>query len=333
MNIRGVAEEFAGRMERDNMRKIRVAVILFFIISCICFGLYCWTEWKYADRNAPVLQLESEVLKVSASATEEELLAGVTAQDVEDGDLTDRVQIASLSPLIGGSERTIRYIVFDSADQVATATRTLIYTDYESPRIYLKDPLRFAAEGLSAGIGSVECYAEDMIDGDLTNKMRITYSSYSTMPEGQYEIILQVNNSAGDTCIVPMELAIVNREEEAGKFYPLLSDYIVYTKVGEELDEEVLLLGVTYNGAEYLFEEDAESGNDSETEETGAEGGSTTDINNTSQEDDKITVRDIRIRSHVNYDKVGIYTVEYSYTSPEEITAVTTLYVVVEEGK
>lgn len=320
MNIRGVAKILAGRMERNNMRKIRMAVILFFIISCICFGVYCWMEWKHADRNAPVLQLESEVLKVSASATEEELLAGVTAQDVEDGDLTDRIQIASLSPLVGGSERTIRYIVFDSADQLATATRTLIYTDYNSPRIYLKEPLRFTAEGFAKGIDAVECYAEDMIDGDLTNRMRITYSSYSTIPEGQHEIIFQVNNSAGDTCIVPMELTIVNREEEARKLYPLLSDYIVYTKVGEELDEEAYLLGLTYNGAEYLFEENTESENDSETEENGAE-------------EDKITARDIRIRSQVNYEAAGVYTIEYSYTSSEEITAVTTLYVVVEEDK
>ena len=300
------------RMERKNMRKIQVAVILFFIVSCICYGVYSLLEWKQADHNTPVISIEEDVLLVKASASEEELLAGVTAQDAEDGDLTDRVQIASMTPLINGQERTIQYIVFDSADQLATATRKIIYEDYTSPKIYLQEPLRFTVDDFTQEIIDLAYTAEDVIDGDLTNKMHISYDLvnqtmyaeiYGTSIEpGEYTITFQVNNSAGDTCILPLTMTLVEKEDSAEKAYPVLSDYVVYTKVGRKVDVMKYPVGLNRMGRNYLFEE---LGN--------------------------VSVKDIEIQSHVNYEEAGIYTVEYTFTMAGGEAAATTLYVVVED--
>jgi len=183
------------------------------------------------------------------------------------------------------------------------AERTLIYTDYEPPRIYLKEPLRFSPNNISAKMEQLDVAATDVIDGDLTNRMRISYDIYDKIPSGEYEVVLQVNNSAGDTCIVPLKATVLDLAEENGKIYPALSDYIVYTQIGQELEAEAFLLGVTSGDLAYPFGE----------------------------EEGEITVQDIQIRSEVNYEKEGVYTMDYSYTSPEDITATTTLYVVVEE--
>ena len=200
------------------MRKIQLAIILFFIISCVSFGVYYVIDWKNTDHNAPIISVEEDILTVKASASDADLLAGVTAQDVEDGDMTDQIQVASMTPLINGCERTVQYIVFDSADQLATATRKIVYEDYEAPKIYLKEPLRFTVDGFFNEIENYICMAEDMIDGDLTSKMRISYdlvyqSIYgeiygNSIEPGNYGISFQVSNSAGDTCILPLEMML-----------------------------------------------------------------------------------------------------------------------------
>ena len=316
------------------MRRIRLAVVLFFFVSCACFAAYYGLEWKNADRNAPEIEIEEDALVVNVSATEEELLEGVTAWDEEDGDLTARLQIASLSPFVGKNERTVNYIVFDSADRAATASRTVLYRDYEPPRIYIKSPLCFSTGELSNWLGKLNYQAADVIDGDLTGKVRMSYTTVYGLAAGDHEITFQVNNSAGDTCILPVKMTITDPKEELGKYYPMLSDYVVYVRAGESLEEEKLPVGMIGNGAEYLFEKVKESeGTDSAGAGEDGDGTGADDSERGEQMETSngIALRDIRVRSYVNYNVPGIYTVEYSYTTEDDITAVTVLYVVVEE--
>lgn len=291
------------------MRTMRLAVVLFFLLSCVCFAAYYGMEWKNADRNVPEIQIENDKVEVYVSATEEDLLEGVTAWDEEDGDLTDRLQVVSLSPFVGQKERTVNYIVFDSAGKPATASRTVLYRNYESPRIYIKAPLRFEVGELVEGLETLDYEAVDVLDGDLTNKVRISYTTAYGIVAGDYNFTLQVSNSAGDTCILPVKMTILDPNEELGKYYPVLSDYVVYVKAGRDLDEKDLLTGVAGNGRTYMFDEVVEGNEDF----------------------DVVSRRDIEINSNVNYDVPGVYTVEYSYTTEDDVTAVTVLYVVVEE--
>ena len=288
------------------MRKIRVLVIIFFLISCGCFGAYVALEWMQADYNEPVLSFTEEKLTVSATATDAELVAGVTAEDKEDGDLTDRIQVLSLSPLFANNERTIEYVVFDDASNFATATRTIAYNDYVPPRIYLKEPLRFNLNNYEDQLDSLEMEAVDMIDGDITNKIRRSWRSYAYLDAtGEYLYAFQVNNSAGDSCIVPVSITIVDPADESGKYYPVLEDYIVYTSVGNEVDLNEGLIGLKSMNTMYDFE----------------------DYDNP----EGVTADNVTIRSFVDYEKPGVYEVIYAYMSSDYVTAETTMYVVVEE--
>lgn len=56
------------------------------------------------------------------SASQEELLQGVTAWDNRDGDLTSEIMIDHISTLIGANTAKITYVVFDSSDRVAKLT-------------------------------------------------------------------------------------------------------------------------------------------------------------------------------------------------------------------
>ena len=287
------------------MRKFKILICILSAISFAAYGAHYVKERMTADNNAPVISFREEVVYVDSKITEEALLEGVTAEDKEDGDITKNVQVASISYLKKGNERTVEYVVFDGANHFATATRTMVYREYIPPRIYLKEPLRFRVNEYEKRMNNLEIVAVDGTDDDLTDKIRISYGiDMYDVEAGQYTVAFQVNNRLGDTCLVKMKMELVDAVDNQ-MYYPMLSDYIAYTTVGTELDLVSYLTGVMSSTEEYLF---------------GQEG-----------TPEGINESRVVIDSKVDYSTPGVYEVEYSYTTRSEVTATTVLTVVVEE--
>ena len=287
------------------MRKLRIVVVLIFIVSVIVFGVYNIVSLVTEDRTPPVIFCEEGTLSVSVAATDEELMAGVTAEDEQDGDLTDSIRVASMSRFTEKGKRTIEYVVFDSANQSATLTRDLEYTDYTSPQIMLTEPMRFNLSeinwvDLSSGMSVTDC-----LDGDISNKVRVTMDNNADINgAGTYGVTAQVSNSAGDTCAVPLEISVVEEEstEESGKYYPMLSQYIVYVPAGQEIAPLDYLTGFMRGSTEYTLGELPAN----------------------------VVPAAVMVQGAVDYNTPGNYTLEYSYTSPEGVLAVTKMAVVIE---
>ena len=288
------------------MRKLRTAVVILFILSLIATGAYVVTDRLTADTAPPVLTSDEESISVSVEAEDEELMAGLHAEDNRDGDITDEIRIASMSHFTEKGTRTATYAVFDSANQAATLTRELVYTDYTSPQIHLSAPLRFALDEMSETDLTAGMSVEDCLDGDIASQIRVTYENNTYVSgAGTYSVTAQVSNSAGDTCSVPLEVTVTDPDDdlERDKYYPVLNTYIVYTKAGEALDLNAYVTGVERNGMEYPFDEEG-------------------------------TIADrsrLAIGGEIDYNTPGAYMAEYIYTSPDETAAVTKLAVIVEE--
>ena len=95
-----------------------------------------------------------------------------------------------------------------------------------------------------------------------------------------------------------------SHSSERDKYYPLLSQYIVYTNAGEQVDLAGLLTGFERNGAEYLFTDpDAAS-------LPGAR-------------------ENVSISGSVDWATAGTYNVDYQFTSAAGVIATTKLAVVV----
>ena len=109
-------------------------------------------------------------------------------------------------------------MVFDSSNQAATLTRELVYTDYTPPRITLTEPLRFSLNETEEWDTSdfLQYFkATDCLDGDITSQIRMNIDGNGYIDgAGTYPITLQVNNSAGDVTSVPVEMTIVDPEDE-----------------------------------------------------------------------------------------------------------------------
>lgn len=287
------------------MKRFRAVICLLFVISCVSLTGYLIKKHLIADHTSPKISVTEDTITVSVKADDAELLKGVTAKDKQDGDITDRVRVASKSNFIEKGRRTITYVAFDKANNGTSAERTLVYEDYVSPRIYLDRPLRFTiSEARNLNLLK-HMSAEDCILGDLSTHMRITLEeSWYDQEPGEYALTAQVGNDAGDICEVPMTAVITdNNSIESRKYYPALSEYIVYTSVDQPLELKDYLTGVIRGNTEYFF----------------GDKGIT------------VTADHIKISSEIDYSVPGVYEVEYSYTSLEGITAVTMLYAVVEE--
>lgn len=182
------------------------------------------------------------------------------------------------------------------------------YSDYVPPKIHLTEPLRYTTTEVAKANLTENMTAEDCLDGDLTSQIRTSLNDniYNVIA-GTYGVTAQVSNSAGDVCAVPLEITVTDatdRQEQA-KEYPLLSEYIAYTTVNTPIDPMAYLKGLEINGAEYTYANDGAmlAG----------------------------TMERISVTSGVDYSQAGVYPIEYSYTADGAPTAVTKLYVVVQD--
>lgn len=286
------------------MRRIRLAVVGIFVLSLIAFIVFNIVNRVTTDSTPPVITSESDTVTVSVAAEESELLAGLTATDDEDGDLTGEIMISSMSNFTEPGKRTISYVVFDASNNASTLTRNLEYTDYTAPQIKLTQPLRYSLNEMEDASLTENMSVQDCLDGDITQQIRATFNdgSYIAMA-GEYGITVQVSNSAGDTCSVPLTVTVTDPAEESGKYYPMLSDYIVYAPVGGYVDLTSLLIGLENSSTQYLFADANPS----------APGG----------------IESVAIGGAVDYNTPGTYTVDYQFTSASGVTGTTKLAVVV----
>lgn len=287
------------------MRRLRITIVILFVLSGIAFIGYNIANRILSDHTPPVITSDSDTISVSVAAEDSELLAGLTATDNKDGDITDSIRISSMSNFTEPGKRTISYAVFDSSNQAATLTRNLEYTDYVSPKIHQTQPLRFSLNELDDANLAENMTAEDCIDGDITKQIRVSFGDVYISTAGSYTITVQVSNSAGDTCSVPVDVTVTDPTDSAEreKYYPVLSEYIAYTDAGVPIDPAAFLIGLERNGTQYLFDTDAElmpAGKES-----------------------------VVIAGAVDYNTPGTYTLEYQFANADGVTAVTKLAVVV----
>ena len=120
---------------------------------------------------APEILFDSEVISVPTGADDAALLAGVTATDAEDGDVTASLVVEGISGRNDDGTVRVTYAVFDSNHHVTKATRAVRYTDYVKPRFALTQPLVCRTGGNR--VLSSYVTAHDSIDGDLSGRVKI----------------------------------------------------------------------------------------------------------------------------------------------------------------
>lgn len=276
------------------MRNLQIILIVLFLVVSVAFAAVYVYDRAAIDRVAPQIVSDGVPLEVSVNATDRELCAGLTATDDRDGDITDRIIVHSISRLIGADTANVSYAVFDSASNYCTFTREVRYTDYRKPRFGITEPLIYRVSSTISLTDSLT--ASDVIDGDITDRIRISSSTLSNSESGEYPVTVQVTNSSGDTAVLKLIVQIQNTTT----VYPVirLSDYLIYLDRDAELTQDDLR-GYITEAAESVTE-------------------------------DALSPADIAIDGEVDTATAGTYYVRYSYTNDRGLTSTVILTVIVE---
>lgn len=194
---------------------------------------------------SPEIVFSGDELAVSTSADDAALLAGVTATDAEDGDVTDSLVVQGRSGLREDGTVQVTYAAFDSDRHVTKAVRTVRYTDYHSPRFTLSQPLicrTNSSRTLSLLAGATDC-----IDGDLSDRVKLALTDGSSLLiAGTHTAELRVTNSLGDTSVVPVTVEVTTGDVNPDQL--TLTSYLIYLPVGSSYAPKDYIAGVQGDG-------------------------------------------------------------------------------------
>lgn len=276
------------------MRNLQIIVIIVFLIVSIIFSVFFCYDRFAVDHTAPLIISDGTPLYVSVNASDKELCAGLVAYDDTDGEITDRIIVRKISHLSGANSAYIYYAVFDSSSNFGVFNRLVYYTDYCKPRFSLSQPLIFTPNSVITLEDRL--FAYDVIDGDISNRIRLSSVGVSNTEPGEYPITVQVTNSSGDTSSITLTVQIENTTSRHPTI--TLSEYIHYVTCGDELTEETLRSLIV-----------------------GASESSSGKV---------VDAGDIMISGEVDTTARGSYSVTYSYMNAEGLTHAVVLNVIVE---
>lgn len=200
-------------------------------------GLYSSQEFPNAPQPVakPVISGAGDVEIVVGSAFDP--MAGVTANDAVDGDLTDEIDVTGTVDTNTADEYELEYSVTNSQGQTTTVTRTITVVEPEVVK-----PVISGAADVRIKVGDSfdpmdGVTASDAVDGDLTGDIEVS-GSVDTQTPGDYEITYSVTNSNEQTTTVVITVTV---EDDTVPEYPEWSSSAVY--VGGDY--------VTYQGQVY----------------------------------------------------------------------------------
>ena len=233
------------------MKKSKAKIWLLLAAAALCCAAFVWyvcMERRDEDRESPEISFTGDEIFLSVSSPEAALLEGVSAWDSRDGVVTGSLVVESVSSISADKAVTVTYAAFDRAGNVAKAQRTVRYTDYESPRFALSQPLVFAAGRYTDVMKLIA--AEDAIDGPLTDKIKATLvgGEGSISEVGVHEVEFRVTNSMGETIYLTVPVEVY--QTGAYNASLTLSENLLYLPKNAVFSPRDYLTGMTAAGRE-----------------------------------------------------------------------------------
>lgn len=281
------------------MKKQIIYSLLIVLCIAVFFGYRSAGQMR-ADTTAPVITVAEELLQPSVQDSNAALLAGVSAVDDRDGDVTASLVVENVQLHDCDGTALVTYAAFDEAGNVAKAQRKIRYIDYTCPRFSLTRALVYPENSGFDVLSDIR--AEDVSDGNISHLVKATsLDQQSIGTPGEHQIQFRVTNSLGDTAELVLPVEVYTQGTYDGTLE--LSEYLVYFKAGDLLDVRDYPLSFTL-------------------------GGTTIPLDSRLPDGLKLEITD-----GVNMQKPGVYTVGYTVTYTENnrtYTGYSVLIVVVE---
>ena len=210
------------------MKLLKISLILLLIMLVVLYGATGIIQRLSSKDQGPEISCPEGILEVSVRDSQSVLLQGITAFDKQDGDITSRIRILSISKLFTNNTAKVTYLVFDSHENMDMLVRQIRYTDYSRPVFAIKQPLIYAQNESITLLDRLQ--VTDVIDGDITSSIRVSTLSGTFDPD-IYTVSLQVTNSMGDTSRLTVPVILRNDSTYCPDIR--LRSYLVYITAGE----------------------------------------------------------------------------------------------------
>lgn len=140
-------------------------------------------------------------------------LEGVTAYDVEDGDLTSQIQVSGMVDINTSGRYELTYSVSDSSGNTTTVMR--IISVLPSSSIINELPVIHAVDKI-VKVGDTfnpleEVTAYDIEDGDLTSQIKVIENDIDVSSVGTYHITYEVTDSDGALATKTITITVINQ--------------------------------------------------------------------------------------------------------------------------
>ncbi|WP_298093642.1 immunoglobulin-like domain-containing protein [uncultured Catenibacterium sp.] len=185
---------------------------------------------------APVIKATDKTIEVG---DEFDPRADVTAEDVEDGDLTDKIEI--LKNDVNVNEPGIYDVTYKVTDtQGASYTTTIKVTVNPKAAVLNACPVIKATDKVFT-VGDTfderaDVTAEDEEDGDITDKIEVLKNEVDTTKPGKYEVTYKVTDSGGASYVKTIKVT-VNPKMEPLNAAPIIKAEDKTLTVGDTFDE------------------------------------------------------------------------------------------------
>lgn len=241
-------------MSKAREKRIILAIVALVVVT---MGFLAYLlHLRISSRNAaPVIVCATDEISVSVGATDADLLAGVSAMDAEDGDITHKVVIESISAIAKNGRCTITYAVSDSDNQVSSVSRTLNFFDYHSPKFQFSADFIFISgdskmnKDLTSFIKAYDCF-----EGDISSRISMSIIDTEGLSSTK-QIEFRVSNNYGDVSSIVVD--VVNRDKPPQETPNIeLTEYLVYVKpesIFDPLDyvDSITIVKDSYSPSEY----------------------------------------------------------------------------------
>ncbi|MBC2170464.1 immunoglobulin-like domain-containing protein [Listeria booriae] len=145
------------------------------------------------SNDAPVIHGQDVTFKAGKAFNP---MAGVTASDTEDGDITSAIEMTAndVNPDVAGVYH-VTYSVTDSDGNTTEATYTVTVLTNEKPVIHATDQTLAYGQAFDPMAGVT---AEDLEDGDLTGSIKIIANDVNPLQAGIYHVTYSVTDADGN---------------------------------------------------------------------------------------------------------------------------------------
>ena len=242
---------------------------------------------------APIIEAEDKTLTVGDAF---DPMADVTATDAEDGNLTDKIEILNNEvDTTKPGKYEVTYKVTDSKG--ASYTKTITVT--VNPKMEVLNAIpTIKAEDKTITVGDTfdpkaDVTAEDVEDGDLTDKIEVLKNEVDTTKAGKYEVTYKVTDRKGASRTKTITVT-VNPKMEPLNEAPTI-----------DVTDKEITVGDKFDPKDGVTAKDKEDGNLT----------------------DKIEI----LKNTVNPSKPGVYEVTYKVTDSKGASCTKTIKVTVKE--